>query len=229
MSGISEERLRQAICEAGDLLDASLPDADQCSHEFSPAFTEKMDWLLHRRKRLPVYRGLQRAACLFLAFLLGGALLLSTNAQAREAFFGWAREQVESIQRYFYQGDKVPSSDIIHYKIDVPDGYWLDDQMQEESFVYSFYVNETGLYLDFLYQYETENSGGEIHIVDTDATLVQTEVQGNPADLYIANDPQGSNTVIWMDKETGAIIEVTAFVSPDELLSLAESVSPIEK
>lgn len=229
MSGISEERLRQAVCEAGDLLDASLPSPDQCCHSFSTTFEEKMAKLLHRRKRLPVYRGLQRAACLFLALLLGGALLLSTNAQAREALFGWVREQAESAQRYFFQGEGIPTTSIVHYQIDVPEGYWLDDQMQGESYFYFFYANEDGLYLDFLYQYNTVNSSGETYITDTNATMIETEVHGNPADLYIADDPNASNTIIWTDKKTGALIEVTAFLPQDELMSLAESVTPVEK
>ena len=51
-----------------------------------------MEALLRRRKRAPVYRVLKGVACFFLAFLLGGTIFLSTNAQAREAFFGWVRE-----------------------------------------------------------------------------------------------------------------------------------------
>lgn len=226
---ISEDRLRQAVRDAGALLDQSLPDPDQCHHTFSPAFLNRMEALLRRRKRAPVYRVLKGVACFFLAFLLGGTIFLSTNAQARKAFFGWVREQAEGAQRYFHQGDVTSSSDIVHYQIDVPDGYWLDDEMREESFVYSFYSNKEGLYLDFFYQYETENSGGETYIDDTDATTIQTEVHGNPADLYIAHDPEGSNTVIWMDKETGALLEVTAFLPQDELMALAESVTPIKK
>ena len=226
---ISEDRLRQAVRDAGALLDQSLPDPDQCHHTFSPAFLNRMEALLRRRKRAPVYRVLKGVACFFLAFLLGGTIFLSTNAQAREAFFGWVREQAEGAQRYFHQGDVTSSSDIVHYQIDVPDGYWLDDEMREESFVYSFYSNKEGLYLDFFYQYETENSGGETYIDDTDATTIPTEVHGNPADLYIAHDPEGSNTVIWMDKETGALLEVTAFLPQDELMALAESVTPIKK
>lgn len=86
---ISEDRLRQAVRDAGALLDQSLPDPDQCHHTFSPAFLNRMEALLRRRKRAPVYRVLKGVACFF---LLGGTIFLSTNAQAREAFFGWLSE-----------------------------------------------------------------------------------------------------------------------------------------
>ena len=75
---ISEDRLRQAVRDAGALLDQSLPDPDQCHHTFSPAFLNRMEALLRRRKRAPVYRVLKGVACFFLAFLLGGTIFLST-------------------------------------------------------------------------------------------------------------------------------------------------------
>ena len=73
---ISEDRLRQAVRDAGALLDQSLPDPDQCHHTFSPAFLNRMEALLRRRKRAPVYRVLKGVACFF---LLGGTIFLSTN------------------------------------------------------------------------------------------------------------------------------------------------------
>ena len=63
---ISEDRLRQAVRDAGALLDQSLPDPDQCHHTFSPAFLNRMEALLRRRKRAPVYRVLKGVACFFL-------------------------------------------------------------------------------------------------------------------------------------------------------------------
>uniref|UniRef100_UPI003A8E113E hypothetical protein n=1 Tax=Evtepia gabavorous TaxID=2211183 RepID=UPI003A8E113E len=53
---ISEDRLRQAVRDAGALLDQSLPDPDQCHHTFSPAFLNRMEALLRRRKRAPASR-----------------------------------------------------------------------------------------------------------------------------------------------------------------------------
>ena len=69
---ISEDRLRQAVRDAGALLDQSLPDPDQCHHTFSPAFLNRMEALLRRRKRAPVYRVLKGVACFF---LLGGTTM----------------------------------------------------------------------------------------------------------------------------------------------------------
>ncbi len=229
MTFLSEDRLRQAVCEAGDLLDASLPEPDQCQHTFSPAFEKKMKKVLRRHRRLPIYRGLQRAACLFLAFLVGGVVLLSTNAQAREIVFGWVCEQIEGAQRYFHQGGIASTSEIVHYQIDVPDGYWLDEKIQQNTFVNEHYTNENGLYVDFFYQYEIDSSHGEVFIVDKETDTRSVEVNDNTATLYLSHDPNSSNTIIWEDQETGALIEVTAFMAQDDLIALAETVMPKEE
>lgn len=69
---ISEDRLRQAVRDAGALLDQSLPDPDQCHHTFSPAFLNRMEALLRRRKRAPVYRVLKGVALLLPGLPAGG-------------------------------------------------------------------------------------------------------------------------------------------------------------
>ncbi len=224
MSDISEERLRQAVCEAGELLDASLPDADGCSHTFSPAFAKKMDRLLRRRKRLPLYRNLQRAACLFLVFLIGSAVLLSTNAQARQVVFGWVREQLEHSQDYVHQGPVTPSEATKVYTLPQPEGYWLEEASWMCDLGDVLYRNDQGLYIDFSYQYETDKSSSMLSIVTDHADKVSVTVQELPADLYLSHDSDASNTIVWSDPDTGALLQLTAFLGQEDLLALAETV-----
>lgn len=154
---ISEDRLRQAVRDAGALLDQSLPDPDQCHHTFSPAFLNRMEALLRRRKRAPVYRVLKGVACFFLAFLLGGTIFLSTNAQAREAFFGWLSEQIGGTVDYRFHNDV---SEATHrYRLsEIPSGYWETDRYEAETKGDELYENEAGEYLSFSYQYVTEDT-----------------------------------------------------------------------
>lgn len=180
---ISEDRLRQAVRDAGALLDQSLPDPDQCHHTFSPAFLNRMEALLRRRKRAPVYRVLKGVACFFLAFLLGGTIFLSTNAQAREAFFGWLSEQIGGTVEYRFHNDV---SEATHrYRLsEIPSGYWETDRYEAETTGDELYENEAGEYLSFSYQYVTEDAvqtgilpghtGGRFH---PRAPLSQTEAE----------------------------------------------------
>lgn len=66
-----EEQLRQAVCEAGDLLDAGFPVEDSHPHDFSHDFEQSMDHLLHRRRHRPAFRQVGRVACAVLLLLVG--------------------------------------------------------------------------------------------------------------------------------------------------------------
>ena len=168
-------------------------------------------------------------AAILLAVLLGGTVFLSTNAQAREAFFGWVREQVEGAQRYFHQGNVTSASEIVHYQIDIPEGYWLEDSLEAEGYFDYYYVNDDGDSIEFTYQYETEAAGGELYVDDRETEKKQVMVCGTPGELYLSNEEETSNTVIWMDQSTGALIDVTAFLEENALLGLAETVTTVEK
>lgn len=225
---ISEDALRRAAREADRALADSLPDPADCAHTFSPKFQRRMARLIRRHRHKGLYRGLRRAACVLLAVLLGGTVFLSTNAQAREAFFGWVREQVEGAQRYFHQGNVTSASEIVRYQIDVPEGYWLEDSLEAEGYFDYYYVNDDGDSIEFTYQYETEAAGGELYVDDRETEKKQVMVCGTPGELYLSNEEEMSNTVIWMDQSTGALIDVTAFLDEDALLDLAETVTAVE-
>ena len=185
---------------------------------------------LIRKSRHPgFYKGLKRAACFLLVLLLSGGAFLTVNAEARELVFGWISEKFEDSQRYFHQGDPTPAEDIVYYQIDVPDEYWLESRYEGEGYINEYYVNEEGKYVNFVYQYITEISGGEMYIIDTESKKKNVFVHDMPADLYIADLPENSNTVVWTDTETGALLDVTAYMDEDELIALAESVVPREE
>ncbi|MDY3993032.1 MAG: DUF4367 domain-containing protein [Evtepia sp.] len=226
---ISEERLRTAARAVSQAMIDSLPEPEDCHHDFSPEFERKMKKLLRRSRHWGLYQGLKRAACFFLVLLLSGGIFLTVNAEAREIVFGWVSEKFEDAQRYFYPGKTTSSVDIVRYRLDVPDGYWLEDTLDVETLVNEIYLNEEGEYISFTYQYETETSAGEEYVIDTDTEKKQVRVNGVTADLYLSNSEDANNTIIWTDPETGALIDVTAFMAKDDLIDLAESVVREEK
>ena len=226
---ISEEQLRLAAQRAGKALAESLPEPEDCHHEFSPELERKMRKLIRKSRHPGFYKGLKRAACFLLVLLLSGGAFLTVNAEARELVFGWISDKFEDSQRYFHQGDPTPAEDIVYYQIDVPDEYWLESRYEGEGYINEYYVNEDGKYVNFVYQYITEISGGEMYIIDTESKKKNVFVHDMPADLYIADLPENSNTVVWTDTETGALLDVTAYMDEDELIALAESVVPREE
>lgn len=226
---ISEEMLREAAQEATKAYLESLPEPEECQHTFSPAFERRMNRLLRREKHKTLYPSLRRIAGFLLVLVLCGGVFLGTNAQAREAFFGWISEQVEGVRRYFHVGEATPSSEIVRYQIDIPEGYQLEDSQESEAFFDYFYENEAKEYITFTYQYVTETSIGETYFDDREAEKKQITIHGNPADLYISYSEEEDNTVVWVDQKTGALISITAFMDEEALIELAESVAPVEK
>lgn len=223
---ISEDRLRQAVRDAGALLDQSLPDPDQCHHTFSPAFLNRMEALLRRRKRAPVYRVLKGVACFF---LLGGTIFLSTNAQAREAFFGWLSEQIGGTVDYRFHNDV---SEATHrYRLsEIPSGYWETDRYEAETTGDELYENEAGEYLSFSYQYVTEDTESMLSLFFVDEMEQKTvSINGTPADYYFDNTGTHSNTLVWTDPETKALLTLSAYLEEDTLIYMAENVIREEK
>lgn len=225
----SEADLRRAAREANQALTDALPKPEDCAYRFSQEFQRKMERLIRKVDRSGWVTGLQRAACFFLALLLSGTAWLTMDAQAQEKVFGWISEHVIDAQRYFHQGAVTSSQDIVHYQIDIPEGYWLKERYADDAFVNEYYVNEEGKAINFIYMYQTEYSFGEMYIGDAESERKGAMIHGIPADLYLATSPEDSNTVVWMDPETGALFDVTARMEEDDLIKLAESVTPIRK
>lgn len=226
---IPEGRLRQAAQRAQEALLDSLPESP-AAHTFSPAYRRKLDRLARRvdGKARPPRWILHRVAGILLAVVCLGGVVLGTNAQAREAVFGWVRRQVEDAQRYFYQGDPTASSAQVRYQITVPEGYWLEDALEMDGYYDYYYLNEEGQSVEFTYQYVTKQTSGTLYVDDQEAERKEIQLHGNPADLYLSYEAEASNTVIWTDEEAGVLFDVTAFLDEEALISLAESVALVE-
>ena len=121
---IPEESLRQAAQRAQEALLDSLPETP-AAHTFSPAYRRKLARLARRmdRKPRPPHWVLHRVAGILLAVVCLGSVVLGTNAQAREAVFGWVRQWMEDGQHYFYQGEAPADGLLVPYRITVPDDY----------------------------------------------------------------------------------------------------------
>lgn len=225
---ISEDALRRAAREADRALVDSLPDPADCAHTFSPKFQRRMARLVRRHRHKGLYRGLRRAACVLLAILLGGTIFLSVNEEAQAAFYGWLREHVTGGQMYTYQGEPVEESAVVRYQITVPEGYWLEDSIEGNGFFEYRYVNEEKERLCFSYVYELEEGIRASFIDESRMALQQTTVRGNAADLYLSTQKGGNSTLIWTEKSTGVLMDLTGPLDKETLLALAETVAPVE-
>lgn len=225
MTFFTDDRLRQAAKEAGAILDGSLPAPEDCPHTFSLPFQAKMAKLLRRHKRAPARRAMRRVACLVLVCLLGSGVFLTTNAQAREAFFGWVSQIVESTVDYTFDG-AVSEVKYHYYLPAVPEGYWEVSRYASETSGDELYENASGEYLSFTYLYVTDNSTSMLTLFGIDAMeKANVSVNGISADYYFDDTGEISSSLVWVDPESNALLHLSAYLDKDALIALAETVT----
>ncbi len=219
---LTEDRLRAVAREAGDALDhAPLPEED---HAFSEKYRRAVRQMEGRSRHPAWSAGLRRVAVILVVLLLPFSGWMTVDAQARGIVFGWIRETIPFFQTYSSPNDAVIETPV-HYELSVPAGYELIDHYTSDTFCDEYYLDAEGDALSFSYQYVTDSSSSILTVIDKDAQRVDTTVHGNPADLYLSLDPDGSNTIVWTEAATGALIQITATMDQDELTALAEHVT----
>ena len=227
---ISEEQLRLAAQRAGKALAESLPEPEDCHHEFSPEFERKMRKLIRKSRHPGFYKGLKRAACFLLVLLLSGGAFLTVNAEAREIVFGWVSERVEDAQRYFFAGHSAEGAVNIRYTLPaVPEGYEEWESYDEGNGWSVLYCKED-LFLEFGYRQEPpESMNVDLYFTTDGMSKTLLSVHDMPAEYYQDDTGEISNLIVWVDSETNTLFYISGYLDKDQLVELAESVVPEEK
>lgn len=130
---ITDEMLYQAAPEAAERYLSTLPDRADCGHAFSPAFEEKMGFLIPRRKKRKFWKRIVLLAAV--VALLGTAVYADqpedyrVRATAREGILTYsARPQEDVVPQQFHR---------ITFGW-IPEGYtlWRESELEEDT-VYS--------------------------------------------------------------------------------------------
>ena len=224
---ISEERLRQAAGAAVLALADSLPEPEECQHEFSPGFEQKMRKVLRRGNHPTVYRGLHRAACFLLALLLSGSVWLTVDTEAREVVFGWISERVEGAYHYFFRGERTSQDYLTGYTLSkIPEGYHKEDVFETDSYTETTYVETTtGRYLSLGWLHpSTETETPELFFLTGDMEREQAQVNGRAAEFYRDDTGNNANVIVWRDEERATLLYLSGYFGKESLIDLAENV-----
>ena len=216
---ISDEMLRNAATEAGEALMGSLPPDSPCMHP-CPA-------RLSRRANHPaLYRVRNRAAGVLLALILTSAVWLSVDVRAREAFFGWIRETYEAYFVYRYAGETPVKAESSHYQPTALPPDWVElDRWTDESGGTILYNDKTNGLYHFTYTWAER---GTPVVIETYAPKI-TYVHQMPAEYYEKHEESENALLVWQDKETGVFFALSAALSQEEMIEIAESVIDTEK
>ncbi len=224
---ISEERLRQAAGAAVLALADSLPAPEECQHEFSPGFEQRMRRVLRRGNHPTVYRGLRRAACFLLALLLSGSVWLTVDTEAREAVFGWISERVEGAYHYFFHGDGTSQKQVVRYALsEIPEGYREEDVYEADAYTEITYVETaTGRYLSLGWLHPSiETETPELFFLTGDMEREPAQVNGRAAEFYRDDTGNMANVIVWRDEENDTLLYLSGYFDKGNLIGLAENV-----
>lgn len=220
---MNEEELSRAAARAAELLNEALPKPEDCNHEFSPRFRRKMRHLLFRQQHPVLTRGLQSAAVLFLTITVLFGSLLTVSTDAREFVSGWVKTRIETIYHFYYEGDAAQADSTEYVLGWIPDGYTLVETVDfPGQRIYNYADADKKWYLSFTYS--VDSSDADIFLLNADCTQKEVTVNGIPATLYIPLNDDNSPDIIWEDREKGVLFILTAHVSEDVLIKMAENI-----
>ena len=222
--------IREAFLYQGALLAAAARAGDAPLPELPERYVRWREKFLAdpfrraRRAGRPVWRRAANtaAAVLLVAAVSFGALLaVSPDARA------WVQRMVlhwfDDHAAFQFEGEPAAPDELGRwYPAWLPEGYELESEFAPyEGFTKLNYKNEEGLPLIIRY---TLANGGDLGGLDNEFHILSiTEVNGYPAYLLTATDELSANSVTWLDEEENIGFQVIGYLSPDDLLRVAES------
>ena len=234
---ITEEMLKAAAVEADQVILDSLPAPEECEREFSNSFRKKIRRISRRANHPVLYKFAKSVACFVLAVILTGGAWLTVDAEAREAFIRWIKETYSTYSVYHFEGtdsgtqtsEGQSSEEEISPKYSlawIPDGYteWATDTIG--NCICETYVNESGELLNFNYEPSVDSP---YWFIETSTSTQQRVYVGDvPADFYLSNSPDVSNTIVWTSPDGQMAFCLDGFFSKEELIDMAEHVRPCD-
>ena len=215
---ISEELLRTAAEEVSASMLEVLP-AEQ-KHDFSQPFRRRIKHLILKTDH-PVKYFMRSCAAILLVTLTVFAALLTVSPTVRATVVSWIREVYMGGAAYSFDGQETYTH--IRYSLSqIPEGYVLNDIWEDEDGAIYFYHNSDGRVLHFQYQYGTDDS--VVYLNTAGYECFYTTVGNEAAELYIAPNKTDCSTIVWKDPVSETLLTIDFAGTPEELITLAESV-----
>lgn len=223
----TDEQLRDALTQVHSKMLASLPE-EPPKHEFSQNFQRNMEKLLQKENRMiSVHAVSKRIAGIVLALMIGAALLFTFHSEARASVIAWFKEEFSEYNTYWFTGKTVNRSELPDCELTwTPEG--LECVADEST-----YVGRTLLYLNpddpdngftLYYEFMNEDTGLIVDMFDVEYITYSVEINGNPGELYISQEPDENHKLVWFDEVNKIGFLMTCLLEPDVILHIAESI-----
>ena len=216
---ITEEMLKQAAKEAGNIITDSLQTQEEYSHEFSKTFENNMENILQKAKHKKRKRLYKQVACYLAIFVVTGSSFLIFNQEARATFLYWLRGQYNGYMEYRYTGDGSAEQQeyVLTY---IPEGYYEKETTEMEGMNIAIYHNDIGNQIAFM-----SSSGTDaISLFISDENDQEVMVGNIKADYYQAETDDENSVIVWYSEDRTTIFSISAALSKEEIVKIAESV-----
>lgn len=168
---------------------------------------------------------MHRVASIVLAILITGSAWITVDVEARAAVFGWVKEIYETYFVFRHDGITDTNTEPADYRPTwIPGGYSEFRVNASETRTVVIYDNEAGEMIRFSFIQDPDETDWFIDV--SQAGIKNATVNGNKADLLIAQNPEEANAIAWISDDTA--FYVTGFVDESDLIRIAESVKIIQ-
>ena len=201
----------------------SLPDT--ANNSFSNSFLEKMELLIQqhviRYRRFQIWRRcIAVCACVCVYFILS----LGFHPETRAVTYAWIQNTIGSYADFWFTGNG-PNT-LPGYSLNwIPDGYEMIHEEVDDQQISAMYINsrdpddntgfnltygimQDGAYASIVRQYEGDNT-------------ISVNVNGFDGELYISNDPDLFNTLLWFDYDQKIYFMLTSYLDTNIMMHIA--------
>ena len=186
-----------------------------------------MEAVSYQRKAKPQFNTwLSKVACVFLAVLLTGSAVLTFSVEARAAFFGWVREQVETYYHYFFEGE-VTVDALAKYELGwIPENCVFVTSYETAGGEVYIYTDERDTLIQFSYTSEPNNEN--VYVNSVGAETIEVAVNGTPAEISVSPSEEETDGIVWTDPDTNTLFFISGHFDQETFIKMAENVKEKE-
>ncbi len=205
---------------------ASFPEPEDCPGEASPEFEERMEALQKTHARKTARRQtMRRLVAAVLAVVIALSALVLSNPQARAAVFSWVRK-VFGYRTTYVLPEKEHMALPEYTPQWLPEGFEVVFSSEMEHSRVTAYFNPEQGYGGFSFAYEVAT--GEARVTaDTsggDYTQEIVSINGMYGELFVEKNGAAGSMLVWIDEPRQVILSLQGFLSPQDMLHIAENV-----
>lgn len=223
---------------------------DAAAEEFAPEFssTEQIETSLKfqksmqsllsnpkkwaERRQKPVWkRAAKMVATIALIGILSLGMLMLISPKVYAAVVNWVTEWYDTYVMYRFSGEHT-ESDLPEYQLSyIPEGYQRnaeilsvpDDFSRVTALQFTAYSGKHRL----LFEYGPMDSGSALAIELENMSVSEVSINGNRGHLYSSTIDSQVSCITWIDIQNNTCLLIDGFLSDDELIRIAQSVTLI--